>query len=292
MDDRYKKVCIVGAGAIGGWLGAGLARAGCEVSMLARGQTLAALQRDGLRLLTGANEAQQTQAHRIRASASAAELGPQDLVVVTVKAPAMRDVAPQLEAVLAAQKVLDSGQTVFAAGLDREPLRELHLLTAKPFLYVFNLDEAGLSDVALKASLSALVAPAEAVFLDAQVESELIEMSEEDALEMLQSMGQEESGLHQLARIGFATLGLQTYLTAGPKESRAWTFRAGYKAPQCAGVIHTDFERGFIRAEVIHWDELLELGSWNAAKDVGKLRVEGKDYVVHDGDVMHFRFNV
>ncbi|TBR15732.1 MAG: redox-regulated ATPase YchF, partial [Chitinophagaceae bacterium] len=133
-----------------------------------------------------------------------------------------KDVVPQLEAVREAQKVLESGQTIFGAGLDRGPLRELHLLTAKPFLYVFNLDEDELTDADLRAELSALVAPAEAVFLDAKVEMELIEMSDEDALELLQSMGQEESGLHQLARIGFDTLGLQTYLTAGPKEARAW----------------------------------------------------------------------
>jgi ribosome-binding ATPase YchF (GTP1/OBG family) len=118
-----------------------------------------------------------------------------------------KDVVAQLEAVKQAQEVLDSGQTVFAAGLDREPLRELHLLTAKPFLYVFNLDEDELTDDALKAELQALVAPAEAVFLDAKVESELIEMAEDEALELLQSMGQAESGLNQLARIGFATLG-------------------------------------------------------------------------------------
>ena len=152
--------------------------------------------------------------------------------------------------------MLDAGQTVFGAGLDPVPLRELHLLTAKPFLYVFNLDEDSLADDAFKASLSELVAPAEAVFLSAKVESELIEMSDDEALEMLQSMGQQESGLHQLARIGFDTLGLQTYLTAGPKESRAWTIRKGATAPQAAGVIHTDFERGFIKAEVIGFEDL------------------------------------
>jgi ribosome-binding ATPase YchF (GTP1/OBG family) len=156
--------------------------------------------------------------------------------------------------------VLDSGRTVFAAGLDRGPLRELHLLTAKPFLYVFNLDENELVDTDLRAELSALVAPAEAVFLDAKVEMELIEMGEDDALELLQSMGQQESGLHQLARIGFDTLGLQTYLTAGPKEARAWTIKKGATAPEAAGVIHTDFQRGFIKAEVIGYDDLVELG--------------------------------
>ena len=203
-----------------------------------------------------------------------------------------KDVAPQLAAVQQAREVLDGGQTVFAAGLDREPLRELHLLTAKPFLYVFNLDEDELTDDALRASLAELVAPAEAVFLDAKVESELIEMAEDEALELLQSMGQQESGLHQLARIGFDTLGLQTYLTAGPKEARAWTIPKGATAPEAAGVIHTDFQRGFIKAEVIAFDDLVELGTVAAARAAGKARVEGKDYVMQDGDVVEFRFNV
>jgi GTP-binding protein YchF len=201
-----------------------------------------------------------------------------------------KDVVPQLEAVREAQKVLDGGQTVFAAGLDREPLRELHLLTAKPFLYLFNLDEDELTDTGLRAELSELVAPAEAVFLDAKVEAELIEMDDEEALELLQSMGQQESGLHQLARIGFATLGLQTYLTAGPKEARAWTIRKGATAPEAAGVIHSDFQKGFIKAEVISYDDLVELGSVAAARSAGKARMEGKDYVMQDGDVVEFRF--
>jgi ribosome-binding ATPase len=201
-----------------------------------------------------------------------------------------KDVVPQLEAVREAQQVLDSGRTVFAAGLDREPLRELHLLTAKPFLYVFNLDEDELTDDGLKAELQALVAPAEAVFLDAKVEMEVVELPADEALELLQSMGQDESGLTQLARVGFATLGLQTYLTAGPKESRAWTIRQGATAPEAAGVIHTDFQKGFIKAEVIAFDDLVELGSVAAARSAGKARMEGKDYVMQDGDVVEFRF--
>ncbi len=203
-----------------------------------------------------------------------------------------KDVVPQLEAVRRAREVLDSGQTVFAAGLDREPLRELHLLTAKPFLYVFNLDEDGLLNDGVKAELAALVAPAEAVFLDAKVEAELIEMGEADALELLQSMGQAESGLHQLARTAFATLGLQTYLTAGPKEARAWTIKKGATAPEAAGVIHTDFQRGFIKAEVTSFADLVTAGSTQAARAAGKARIEGKDYVMQDGDVVEFRFNV
>jgi GTP-binding protein YchF len=201
-----------------------------------------------------------------------------------------KDVVPQLEAVREAQKVLDGGQTVFASRLDRGPLRELHLLTAKPFLYVFNLDEDELVDDALKAELQALVAPAEAVFLDAKVEMELVELPDDEALELLQSVGQQESGLHQLARVGFSTLGLQTYLTAGPKEARAWTIRKGATAPEAAGVIHTDFQKGFIKAEVIAFDDLVERGSVAAARAAGKARMEGKDYVMQDGDVVEFRF--
>jgi ribosome-binding ATPase len=203
-----------------------------------------------------------------------------------------KDVQPQLEAVRQAQQVLDSGQTVFGAGLDREPLRELHLLTAKPFLYVFNLDEAQLEDAALREELQALVAPAEAVFLDAKVEMELVELPDDEALELLQSMGQQESGLDQLARVGFETLGLQTYLTAGPKEARAWTIRKGATAPEAAGVIHTDFQKGFIKAEVIGFEDLVAAGSVAAARAAGKARMEGKDYVMQDGDVVEFRFNV
>jgi GTP-binding protein YchF len=203
-----------------------------------------------------------------------------------------KDAGPQAEAVRRAQEVLDSGQTVFAAGLDTEPLRDLHLLTAKPFLYVFNLDEDELSNAEFRASLSSLVAPAEAVFLDAKVEMELIELPDDEALELLQSMGQEESGLNQLARVGFATLGLQTYLTAGPKEARAWTIRRGATAPEAAGVIHTDFQRGFIKAEVIGFADLVEAGSTVAARAAGKARMEGKEYVMQDGDVVEFRFNV
>ena len=203
-----------------------------------------------------------------------------------------RESVAVLDAVRQAQAVLDSGRTIYQSGVDRGPLRELQLLTAKPFLYVFNLDEDELADPAVRSALAELVAPAEAVFLDAKVESELIEMAEDEALELLQSMGQQESGLHQLARIGFDTLGLQTYLTAGPKETRAWTIPKGATAPEAAGVIHTDFQRGFIKAEVIGFADLVELGSVVAARSAGKARMEGKDYVMQDGDVVEFRFNV
>ncbi len=200
--------------------------------------------------------------------------------------------AAVLDAVRRADEVLNSGQTVFGAGLDPEPLRDLHLLTAKPFLYAFNVDDEEMGNEALKAELRGLVEPAEAVFLDAKIESELIELPDDEALELLQSIGQQESGLAILARVGFATLGLQTYLTAGPKESRAWTIRQGATAPEAAGVIHTDFQRGFIKAEVVHYDDLVAAGSMAEARARGKVRIEGKDYVMADGDVVEFRFNV
>lgn len=203
-----------------------------------------------------------------------------------------REKKSALEAAEAAKAVLETGRTVFEAGLDLEELRELHLLTAKPFLYVFNLDADELTDESLRTRLAELVAPAEAVFLDAKIESELYELSDEEALELLQSVGQEEAGLSQLARAGFETLGLQTYLTAGPKEARAWTIRRGATAPEAAGVIHTDFQRGFIKAEVVSFDDLVETGSVANARSAGKARIEGKDYVMRDGDVVEFRFNV
>ena len=198
-----------------------------------------------------------------------------------------------LDAALAAKKALDEGTPLSrATGIDLSLLKELGLMTAKPIIYVFNVDEAVLTDEARKAELAALVAPAKAVFLDAKVESELIDLDPEDAAELLASTGQTESGLDQLARIGFDTLGLQTYLTAGPKESRAWTIRKGWKAPQAAGVIHTDFERGFIKAEVVSFEDLVAAGSLAEARARGKARIEGKDYVMQDGDVVEFRFNV
>jgi ribosome-binding ATPase YchF (GTP1/OBG family) len=198
-----------------------------------------------------------------------------------------------LDAALAAQKTLEAGTPLSrATGVDLAALRELGLLTAKPIIYVFNVDESVLTSASKKDALAALVAPAQAVFLDAKVESELIDLDPAEAAELLASMGQEESGLDQLARIGFDTLGLQTYLTAGPKEARAWTIGKGWKAPQAAGVIHTDFERGFIKAEIVSFDDLIAAGSIAEARARGKARIEGKDYVMHDGDVVEFRFNV
>ncbi|MCX6452624.1 MAG: DUF933 domain-containing protein, partial [Actinobacteria bacterium] len=166
------------------------------------------------------------------------------------------------------------------------------LLTAKPFLYVFNVDAAELADSALRAELAALVSPAEAIFLDAKTEAELAELDDVDALELLESIGLTEPGLATLARVGFSTLGLQTYLTAGPKEARAWTISKGATAPEAAGVIHTDFQRGFIKAEVVSFADLVDAGSMAEAKARGKVRMEGKEYVMADGDVVEFRFNV
>ena len=178
-----------------------------------------------------------------------------------------------LEAVDEALAVLDTGKPLSLSSVDLTPIKELGLLTAKPIIFVFNVDESILTDAAKKKALADLVAPAEAA-------------------ELLASLGQEESGLDQLARIGFDTLGLQTYLTVGPKEARAWTIRKGWKAPQAAGVIHTDFERGFIKAEIVSFNDLMAAGSMADAKAAGKGRMEGKEYGMQDGDVVEFRFNV
>ena len=197
-----------------------------------------------------------------------------------------------LEAATAAQAELEQGVPLSATkGIDLALIRELGLMTAKPIIYVFNVDESVLTDASRTAELAALVAPAQAIFLDAKLESELVDLDPDEAAEMLAMSGQDESGLDQLARIGFDTLGLQTYLTAGPKEARAWTIGKGWKAPQAAGVIHTDFEKGFIKAEVISFADLVETGSIAEARAKGKARIEGKEYVMQDGDVVEFRFS-
>ena len=203
-----------------------------------------------------------------------------------------KEKAPALEAAKAANEWLQSGRPLSQSSINRDDLAELHLLTAKPFLYVFNVDAAELNDGELRKKLQELVSPAEAIFLDAKTEAELAELSDEDALELLQSIGLQEPGLATLAHVGFRTLGLQTYLTAGPKEVRAWTIHKGDTAPVAAGVIHTDFQKGFIKAEIVSFDDLMAAGSMAEAKSQGKVRMEGKDYVMHDGDVVEFRFNV
>jgi GTP-binding protein YchF len=204
-----------------------------------------------------------------------------------------KSLAATVDAAKEALEVLGAGTRVIDSKVDVELLRELSLLTAKPFIFVFNCDADELADEDLKARMREIVAPAEAIFLDAKFEAELVELGDDDeAREMLAETGVDESGLDQLARVGFDTLGLQTYLTAGPKESRAWTIRKGATAPEAAGVIHTDFQRGFIKAEVISFDDLMAAGSMQKAKEAGKVRMEGKDYVMADGDVVEFRFNV
>ncbi|HEY9276388.1 MAG TPA: redox-regulated ATPase YchF [Candidatus Nanopelagicaceae bacterium] len=200
--------------------------------------------------------------------------------------------AKVLEVMKAAQATLGEGKLLFGSKIDLALLKELGLLTAKPFLYVFNVDASELSDAALRKKLQELVAPAEAIFLDAKTESELTELDDAEVLELLKSIGLTEPGLSTLARVGFNTLGLQTYLTAGEKEARAWTIHKGDTAPAAAGVIHTDFQKGFIKAEVVSFADLVAAGSMSEAKARGKVRMEGKDYVMQDGDVVEFRFNV
>jgi ribosome-binding ATPase len=201
--------------------------------------------------------------------------------------------AAVLDAVRQAKEALEAGTPIITTTIDKAALRELMLLTAKPCLYVFNCDADELGDEELKQQMRELVAPSEAIFLDAKFEAELVELDDEqEAREMLAEMGVAEPGLDVLARVGFETLGLQTFLTAGPKEARAWTIPKGATAPQAAGVIHTDFQRGFIKAEIVSYDDLVAAGSMAAARAAGKVRIEGKDYVMADGDVVEFRFNV
>jgi GTP-binding protein YchF len=197
-----------------------------------------------------------------------------------------------LDAMREAEKLLADGKLLFGSKVDLGLLKELGLLTAKPFLYVFNVDAAELGDQELRAKLQKLVAPAEAIFLDAKTEAELAELDDAEALELLKSIGLDEPGLSTLARVGFNTLGLQTYLTAGEKEARAWTIHKGDTAPMAAGVIHTDFQKGFIKAEIISFDDLVAAGSMTEARSRGKVRMEGKEYIMQDGDVVEFRFNV
>jgi hypothetical protein len=173
-----------------------------------------------------------------------------------------------------------------------ELFADLHLLTAKPVVYVFNCDESVLGDVAIRESLASLVAPAIAIFLDAQIEAELTELEDEEKRELLASVGQDEPGLNSVIRAAYSTLGFQSYLTGGEKEVRAWTIKKGATAPEAAGVIHTDFQRGFIAAEVVDYDVLIEAGSWASARALGRVRTEGKGYVMQPGDVVEFRFNV
>jgi GTP-binding protein YchF len=191
------------------------------------------------------------------------------------------------------QTALEQGRLVSElSDVNTELVQELQLLTAKPVIYVFNVDEFTLGDAAKKQSLTALVEPTQSIFICAKLEQDLRGLSETDAAELLAAYDVTESGLSQLARVAYSTLGLQSYLTAGPKEVRAWTIHQGDSAPQAAGVIHTDFEKGFIAAQIVDYDDLVVAGSEAAAKSAGKIRTEGRDYVMRPGDVVEFRFNV
>ena len=204
--------------------------------------------------------------------------------------PEVRETASYLESLL---RHLEAGTPLSALpSLDHEKITDLHLLTAKPVIYAFNVTEHCLTDTAAQAKLSALVAPARSLFICAKIEEELKGLSPGEAAELLESYGVKETGLLQLIHAAYDTLGLQSYLTAGPKEVRAWTIRQGWTAPQAAGVIHSDFERGFIAAQVVDYDDLIAAGSEANARAAGKIRTEGKTYIMRPGDVVEFRFNV
>lgn len=204
--------------------------------------------------------------------------------------PAVRDEITYLESL---RHHLQSGTPLSSLpSLDTEKIADLHLLTAKPTIYVFNMSENDLADGTKRTELEKLVAPAHSVFIAAKLEEELHGLDENDARELLESYGVASSGLNQMVQTAYATLGLQSYLTAGPKEVRAWTIHAGWTAPQAAGVIHTDFEKGFIAAQIIDYDDLVVAGSEQAARAAGKIRTEGRDYVMRPGDIVEFRFNV
>ena len=199
----------------------------------------------------------------------------------------------QIEEIKKLQVELESGKLASEViDVNTEVIQSLQLLSVKPVIYLFNVDEFTLGDAARKQELSDLVAPADSVFICAKLEEELRGLTEEDAAELLGAYDVEESGLSQLARVAYHTLGLQSYLTAGPKEVRAWTIKQGSTAPQAAGVIHGDFEKGFIAAAIVDFDDLMVAGSEQAAKAAGKLRTEGRDYVMRPGDIVEFRFNV
>lgn len=204
--------------------------------------------------------------------------------------PALRKQADYLNKLL---EQLQSGNVLSSIkDLDLEAIADLHLLTAKPVIYAFNVDESALVDDAKKSELAKMVLPAKSIFVCAKLEEELKGLDENDAKDLLESYGVKETGLNQMIHAAYDTLGLQSYMTAGPKEVHAWTIKKGWTAPQAAGVIHTDFERGFIAAQVVDYNDLVECGSELEAKNHGKIRTEGKDYVMSPNDVVEFRFNV
>ncbi|MCA9349384.1 redox-regulated ATPase YchF [Candidatus Saccharibacteria bacterium] len=195
-------------------------------------------------------------------------------------------------ALQALKQRLEAGELAVNVEVDPDIIKPLNLLTAKPFIYVFNLDEAGLKDAELQSKLRQIAPTEHIVFVCAKIEAEIAQLEGDDQQMFMEEYGLRESGLQTLSRVGYETLGLQSYLTAGVKESRAWTIPIGATAPQAAGVIHTDFERGFIAAEVVNYTDMIACGSRVAARTAGKARTEGKDYIMRDGDVVEFRFNV
>jgi GTP-binding protein YchF len=211
-----------------------------------------------------------------------------------------RSHAPEADAVDAALAVLSEGTPLYRSSLSpeqRDALRPAFLLTNKPVLVVVNIgeDDVEKGDVVAAPVAEAFAGAAtsvEVLPVCVQLEAEAARLAEADRAELMQGLGLGEGALPRLVHAAYARLGRRTFLTTGEKESRAWTFRAGARAPECAGVVHSDFQRGFIKAECIRWDELLEIGSWAKAKEAGKIRIEGKDYEVLDGDVLEFRFNV
>lgn len=230
-----------------------------------------------------------------------AELALADLETIDRRLPRLEKEASLDRSLQATVDILKRVRETVASGvmLSRSPLSgrldavsDLHLLTAKPVIYVFNMTSDGLANAADRATLTDLVSPSRALFIDAQMEAEIMELAPEERSEMLEEIGQETTGLDALIKAAYETLGLQSFLTAGEKESRAWTIEAGSTAPEAAGVIHTDFQRGFIAAEVVDFDRLVEAGSWSAARSAGLVRTEGKSYVMRPNDVVEFRFNV
>lgn len=199
---------------------------------------------------------------------------------------------PTLDALNELKAELEAGKLAINTSVDLSLLKQLSLLSAKPFIYVFNIDEGSIGNPQKKQELAALAPTDNVVLVSAKIEAELSELDDTDAKELMSEYGLEESGLERLSRVSYQTLGLQSYLTAGEKETRAWTIKQGYTAPQAAGVIHGDFEKGFIMADIVSYDDLIATGSWNNSKNAGKLRMEGKDYVMQDGDVVEFKFNV
>jgi len=232
----------------------------------------------------------------------AAELAIADLETIDRRLPRLEKESTVDKTLQSRVAILGKVREVVASGdiVSRQPelmqrqhlFADLHLLTAKPVIYVFNMDEAGLADEGRRSELAGMVAPAPALFIDAQIESEIVELDQEGRQEILASIGQAEPGLDALIRTAYDTLGLQSFLTAGEKEARAWTVHSGATAPEAAGVIHTDFQRGFIAAEVVEFERLVEAGSWPAARSAGLVRTEGKSYVMRPSDVVEFRFNV